>query len=390
MTNQERKEKRYQRRKKKRQENKKQFLCQMPTYEQIFTFENLWTSFWLCRKEVGWKPSIQIYQQNLSTELVKLLHDLYSPQGFISRGFIEFDLCERGKMRHIKSVDIRERVVQRCFCDYYLVPLLTRNLIYDNGASLKNKGITFSLKRLQKHLELYYKKYNTNEGYILLFDFSNFFGNIDHIKLYEIVDPLIQDEKCKKLYHHLIDAFGDVGLGLGSQVSQISAVAFPNKIDQILANYPGAESNARYMDDGYVILHTKKDAIECMNLLLSESNKLNIILNLKKIKICKINRSFIYLKKRFFLNKDGQVIIRLNRDNIYKHRRRIKKLFGLVDNKKIVLNDIKLCHKSWYGQIINKFHNRKAIYDIDKQVRRLLDEYNSNYAGNKCSIKENK
>ena len=382
MSNKERKEARYQRRKQKREEHKEQFLAEMPSYDEIFTFEHLWESFWLCRKEVGWKPSIQIYQQNLSTELVKLLHDLYSEEGFQSRGFIEFNICERGKMRHIKSVDIRERVVQRCFCDYYLVPLLTRNLIYDNGASLKDKGITFSLNRLKEHLEQYYEKYGTNEGYILLFDFSNFFGSIDHKELYKSVDALIQDEKCKKLYHHLVDAFGDVGLGLGSQVSQISAVAFPNKIDQILANYPNTESNARYMDDGYVILHTKEAAIECMNILLEEAAKLKITLNPKKIKICKLSRSFIYLKKRFFLNENGQAVLRLNRNNIYKHRRRVKKLFGLVDEGRLIPYDIELCHRSWYGQIIKRFKNRKSIYDIDQQIRRLLDEYNSNNADN--------
>lgn len=382
MTNQERREARYKRRKQKREEKKELFLANMPSYDEVFTFQNLWDSFWLCRKEVGWKPSIQIYQQNLSIELIKLLRDLYSEDGFISRGFIEFNICERGKMRHIKSVDIRERVVQRCFCDYYLVPLLTRNLIYDNGASLKNKGSTFSLNRLKEHLERYYKKYNSNEGYILLFDFSNFFGNINHEELYNIVDPLILDNRCKKLYHHLVDAFGDVGLGLGSQVSQISAVAFPNYIDHVLANFPYTESMARYMDDGYVILHTKEAALECMNLLLSNAEKLKITLNPKKIKICKLNRSFIYLKKRFFLNESGQAIIRLNRNNIYKHRRRIKKLFGLVEEGRIIPYDIELCHKSWYGQIINRFKNRKSIYDVDRQIRRLLDEYNANYASN--------
>lgn len=141
-------------------------------------------------------------------------------------------------MRHIKSVNIRERVVQRCFCDNYLIPLLTKNLIYDNGASLKDKGITFSLNRLIYHLKKYYKKHQNNEGWIVLYDFSNYFGNINHNKLYAIVDPLMLDNKCLKLYHHLIDVFGEVGLGLGSQVSQISAIIFPNQIDQILTHHP--------------------------------------------------------------------------------------------------------------------------------------------------------
>lgn len=387
MSSVERKEKRYQRRKEKRQEKIKNFLENAPSYEEVFTFEHLWNSFWLCRKEVSWKPSIQIYQQNLTSELVILLNELYSKDGFKSRGFIEFNICERGKMRHIKSVDIKERIVQRCFCDYYLIPLLTRNLVYDNGASLKNKGVSFTLDRLNIHLEQYYKKYNTNEGWILLYDFSNYFGNIDHEKLYKIVDALILDDKCKKLYHHLVDAFGSVGLGLGSQVSQVSAVIFPNIIDHKIANFKNTESSARYMDDGYVIFKNKEDAIECEKMLLEEADKLNIILNPKKIKICKINRSFIYIKKRFFLNDKGNSIMRLNRNNIFKHRRRINKLFGLMEQKKIQLEDIELSHKSWYGQV-KKYKNKKSVYNIDLQIRRLINGYNSNLSSDKCGIRK--
>lgn len=392
MSNKDRYEKRFQRRKLCRERNKEKFLNSLPSYKEIFTFENLWRSFWLCRKEVSWKPSIQIYQQNLTTELLKLLDELYSKQGFKSRGFIEFNICERGKMRHIKSVDIRERVVQRCFCDYYLIPLLTHNLIYDNGASLKDKGITFSLDRLKTHLEKYYKKYNTNEGWILLYDFSNYFGSIDHKELYKIVDPLIKDDKCLKLLHHLVDAFGDVGLGLGSQVSQILAVAFPNKIDQLLTNNFN-ESNARYMDDGYISFHNKEDALKCKGFLLKQAKNMKISLNPKKIKICKLGRTFIYLKKRFFLNQKGNVIIKLNKNNIYKHRRKIKKIFKLMNQNKLTLKDIELSHKSWKGQVIKRYKNRKSIYNIDSQIRRLLNGYqyiNSNNGGYRSSIRKSK
>lgn len=371
-----RREKRYQNRVKIRQLKKEKFLNNLPSFEQIFTYENLYESFWLCRKEVSWKPSIQIFQQNLNLEIIKLLKILHSDQGFKPKGFIEFNICERGKIRHIKSVNIQERVVQRCFCDNFLVPLLTHCLIYDNGASLKGKGIDFHLNRMKRHLEEYFKKYHTNEGWILLYDFSNYFGNIDHEKLYNIVDPLVKDNQCLKLFHRLIDPFGNTGLGLGSQVSQISAVVFPNMIDQKISNFYKTENYARYMDDGYCIFKTKEDAKEALKILLAETKKLNIQINSNKIQICKINKSFIFLKKRFFLNKKGKAIMRLNKNNIYKHRRRIYKLFNLIKLNKLVLFDVELSHKSWYGQVL-KFKNKKSVYDINKQIRRLLNECSS-------------
>lgn len=375
MTNAERKEKRFQRRKAIRLAKKEKFLNNMPTYDEVFTYEHLWSSFWLCRQDVSWKPSIQMYQQNLNLEIVKIMNELKSDQGFHSRGFIEFNICERGKMRHIKSVDIRERVVQRCFCDYYLVPLLTRNLIYNNGASLKNKGVAFSLNRLKQALKQYYKKYHTNEGYIVLYDFSNYFGNIDHKKLYNMIDPLIKDEKCKKLFHHLIDVFGDNGLGLGSQVSQVSAVSFPNKLDQTFMNLPIVENYARYMDDGYIITHTKRDAEKSIQILIEQCKKLNIILNPKKIRICKLNHYFTYIKKRFCLTKSGKSIMKLNRNNIFKHKRRINKLLKLVKKNKLTKADVILSHKSWYGQVKNKYYNRKAIYNIHLEILKLIENF---------------
>jgi hypothetical protein len=372
MTSEERKRARYQRRKARREQKHLDFLYSLPTYEEIFTFENLWEAFWKCREEVSWKPSIQIFQQNLSFEIVSLIQELQSPTGFQSDGFIEFNICERGKMRHIRSVNIRERVVQRCFCDNYIVPLLSHNLIYDNGASLKNKGLVFSIKRLEKQLKDFYKTYNTNEGYILLYDFSNFFGNIDHTLLYERIDPLLLDERCKKLFHHLVDAFGEVGLGLGSQVSQVSAIAFPNDLDHLFKDQLHCKWYGRYMDDGYVIFRTKDELNHYVQNLFECCEKLKITLNPKKIRVCKINRSFKFLKKRFFLADDGQVCIRLNRENIYKHRRRMVKLKGLEERDKLKHENVCLAHKSWMGQV-KKYHSKQAVHSVDLQIRRILN-----------------
>lgn len=386
MNSHERKELRYQRRQQKRTQKRQKFLQSLPSYEEVFTFQNLYNAFWACRKEVSWKPSIQIYQHNITTEITKMLNQLHSEQGFRSDGFIEFNICERGKMRHIRSVNIKERVVQRCFCDNYLVPLLTHNLIYDNGASLRHKGVTFSLNRMKKHLQKYYKKHKTNQGYILLFDFSNYFGSISHEILYQQFDPLMLDEKCRKLFHHLVDVFGDVGLGLGSQVSQVSAVAFLNKMDHFFENQSCVDGYARYMDDGYVIVQNLQAAQECKEKLFEFAKQLGVSLNEHKIKIIKLTKTFTFLKKRFLLTPIGKVVVRLNYKNVFKHRKRIKKLYCLTEKGVLTITDLQLSHLSWKGQVIKRYNSRKAVYDIDKQIRRLLNGSNSNHASYKCSI----
>lgn len=47
-------------------------------------------------------------------------------------------------MRHIRSIHISERVVQRTLCDKVINPTLKPSFIYDNGASTENKGIDFA------------------------------------------------------------------------------------------------------------------------------------------------------------------------------------------------------------------------------------------------------
>ena len=147
MNSAERHEVRYQRRKAKRIEKRKIIQEKYCVFEKVFSFDNLYESYKKCCKGVNWKTSTQSYKANALLNIYKAWNDLMNGS-YRSKGFIEFDITERGKPRHIKSVHISERVVQKCFCDYSLNPLLKRYFIYDNGASIKHKGIDFAMNRL--------------------------------------------------------------------------------------------------------------------------------------------------------------------------------------------------------------------------------------------------
>jgi len=62
--------------------------------------------------------------------------------------FKQITIKERGKDRKITPIHINDRVIQKVLCDYLLTPLFTPKLIYDNGASLPNKGVSFTRKRV--------------------------------------------------------------------------------------------------------------------------------------------------------------------------------------------------------------------------------------------------
>ena len=60
-----------------------------------------------------------------------------------------------------------------------LLPAVKRKIIYDNGASIKGRGISHSRKQFEVHLHKYYAEHGNN-GYILFGDFTKFYDNIIH------------------------------------------------------------------------------------------------------------------------------------------------------------------------------------------------------------------
>lgn len=272
-----------------------------------------------------------------------------------SRGFIEFDLWDRGKMRHIRSIHISERVVQRTLCDKVVNPTLKPSFIYDNGASTENKGIDFALNRLTCHLQRHYRKHG-QDGYVLLFDFSNYFANAQHWPVSRELAKRIHDVRIRALANECLDNFGPVGYGLGSQISQTAALMLPNKLDHFIKEKLGIKGYARYMDDGYLI-HTSKEYLQkCLVQMQEVCASLGIILNTKKTKIKRRK-----LKKFKLWNEVGRVV----------------KIGGKFIRKVFPLSDICGAYESWRGHMKrgNSFH---AVQRMDLYFKKLFGFHPNN------------
>lgn len=181
------------RRKQRRYEKRRAAIAEYDNYERMCTCNALFKAARLSGNSIRWKASVQRYFMSWLRNIIILREKLLAEED-VTMGFIEFDLFERGKKRHIKSVHFKERVAQRSLCDNALVPVLSRSLIYDNGASLEGKGISFARSRLKQHLHQYYRRTGGNEGYILLMDFSGYFDNILHEPVYEMLDAAFEDK----------------------------------------------------------------------------------------------------------------------------------------------------------------------------------------------------
>lgn len=371
MTSKERHEQRYLRRKASREKKKREQNKYTPTFDDVFTYKNLYDAFEKCKSGVMWKSSVQGYRANLPINVYELYTQLKDGT-YRSRGFEEFTIKERGKIRHIKSVHISERCVQRCLCDNYLVPLLSRSLIYDNGATIENKGTDFTIRRLKTHLQKHYRKYG-NEGYLAVLDFSDYFNSISHEKLYEMIDPKIHDRKLKGLIHHFINNFGQNGLGLGSQVSQICAVSFPDGIDHMIKDELQVKGYGRYMDDSYIISNDLDIIKNCISRIKEKCIELGITLKPSKIKIYRLSITFTFLKKKTTLTSTGKIIMRISRNTVCTERRRLKKLKRMLGCGKVTYQNITQSYQSWRNNAM-KYKAYRTVKEMDRLYDRLFTQ----------------
>ena len=170
-----------------------------------------------------------------------------------------------------------------------------------------------------------------------------------------------------KLYEAFVEAFGEVGLGLGSEISQISAVFVASPIDHYLKDTLGIKGDGRYMDDGYII-HESMDVLrKCLAKLRELTEKMGLKLNEKKTKIVRLTRQFRFLKMRIYLSETGAVVRRLARENITKRRRQLRKFRAKLEAGKMTLKSIVESFVSWLGHA-----KRARSYKTIKAMRKLF------------------
>ncbi|WP_130811396.1 RNA-directed DNA polymerase [Olsenella sp. Marseille-P4559] len=339
------------------------------TLEQVADVDNLYRCARACSGGVCWKASVQRYMARCLPNVRRARDDLLLGKD-IRRGFFEFDICERGKMRHITSVHFSERVIHKAINRYALVPAIIPTVTAGCSANIKGRGTEYALRRLKRQLARHYQKHG-REGYILLVDFSNYFGNIDHDAAKRFVDRCLDDERLKRLVYAQIDAHGSRGLGLGSEPNQVLAVALPSPIDHMLLRTPCVLASGRYMDDTYCIALDKADLHAVMEDIRQECDKLGIVINEKKTRIVKLSRGFTYLKKRFEYGKNGKVIVRPCRAAVTRERRKLKKLAVFVERGEMTREQAVQSYQSWRSSML-KLDARRTVRSMDALFSQLF------------------
>lgn len=379
-------------------------------YNKLTDLNLLYDSYIASMKGSFWKKEPQKFSIDFLSEIIKLKNELEN-HTYKTLDGSEFTLNERGKIRHIHASRMRDRVVRHALCDGELNDALSPYLIYNNGASQKGKGISFTRKMFEKDLHNFWLKHHTNDGYIGFIDFSKFYDNVRHDKVKELVLPKLSEEgrwifnevlktmevdvsymtdeeysQCLETKFDSLWYYKNIpksmrtgekmmakGLGIGDQVSQSIGIFFPTLIDNYVKIVRGCKWYGRYMDDMYIVCKNKEELISIINGIIEITQKIGMYINHKKTKIIKLSNQYKFLQIKYSLNKKGKVIKKINPKSVTRERRRIKAYKRLFDLGKLPYKDIENACRSWMGEY-SKIMSKKQIQHIKDLYFKFFDK----------------
>ena len=358
-----------------------------------------------------------------STQLFEMNHLLYTAmiQQSLKDGTYKpsagnnFLIRERGKPRYITSNTMADKTVNHIICDDILTPALQRYLIYDNGASQKGKGVDFHRRRFEAHLHKFFMRHGTNDGFILLGDFSGYYANILHGKCKDVLAHFLtrsvdnpaelsmtldllskifktfridvsrfSDEQIQAFMTGKItqminfradpatltgEKFLDKSVGIGNQASQNIGIIYPYRFDNFAKIVSGIKGYGRYTDDFYAISDNRAELLKLLEGLREIARDFGLIINERKTRIVKLSSFYRHLQNGYSLTETGRVIRKINPKSITRERRKLKAYKRLLDAGKITYSEIENIFKSWLGGNYKRMSHRQIYNMTDLYIR---------------------
>jgi len=347
-----------------------------------FNFNNLSLGYVMdmCKKTsngVRWKESTTIF------EYYRLLNSCDILKEFTNNNIdlmptYDFTIHERGKIREVKAHHIVDRTKLKVVTQMRLIPITKPYIFRKNSASQVGKGTLFAIQECKKDMLSACRNFN-GKFYVVTYDFSNFFGSLDHEIILNLLhkygfgdDDFYIMKKYLDLYNN--DECAGVGVGIGGEPSQQIAIIYPEQLDRSLKYSNNVYRSGRYMDDGYCICPTKEDALKTLALIESVSHDLKLTLNYKHTHIYNMSNGDVvpFLKKRFSIdtNRNNRIVVRLCKKNIQRERRRINEQQTQFYTSKMTIDEIVQSFMSWRSYII-EFDSYKTLCEISN----LLSKY---------------
>lgn len=339
----------------------------MTDFERVIDFNNMYKAYRKAKCGKGYKKSSAKFGIMALDGINKLIQQLKDKTYTLSP-YQEFKVYEP-KERVIKTTSFKDKVVQHSLCDNVILPKLQNVFIYDNCAGQKGKGTLFGLNRLSEQMEEFYTRYRQS-GYILKCDISKFFYNIPHETLKDIVGYYFTDKNIQWLCNLFIDSTEGKGIPLGNQINQGFALLYLDGMDKLIKGELGMEFYGRYMDDFYLIHHSKEYLKYCLEVITEFLKTLDLELN-GKTQIFPFKNGVSYLGFHTYVTSDGKVIRKLKNQNKRNAQKKYLRMAKLVKSGKLSKEKFNASYNAWKNHISHG-NCYKLGQITDKKINEIL------------------
>lgn len=337
--------------------------CAALTISDAARLDNIHEAARDAAKGVRWKASVQRYMIHSLRNSLYARRDLLAGND-IRKGFVRFHVIERGKDRAIAAPRFSERVIQKAVTRAVMAPAVWPTLTPGCAANMRGRGTDYALMRLKGQLAEHYRRHGV-EGYVLLMDFSDYFGTIDHGTALDLVRRTLTDPAAVEFMRLQIEANGRIGLGLGSEPNQALTVAIPSPLDHLGERWRGIEASGRYMDDSYFIALDKETLWRFLDAARALCSSLGITINERKTRVVKLTRGFTFLKKRFRFTGSGRIVVTPIPKSLARERRKLRIHARMVAEGSMTLEQAYVSYMSFRGSLERKRGDGRPRFRMD-------------------------
>ena len=310
-----------------------------------------------CHRGVGYKNSVSRYHMLALSKNYDTLQELINGKYKTQKGD-SFEIFEP-KHRTVTSTKYKDRIPQTSFVLNYIYPKVISKLIDNNFSCIKDRGVDAAREEFKRILRLH-----TPNDYVLKADLKGYFESIDHEKLFEVMSEYINDIWAMEYYQDVINSNEqEIGITLGSEINQLSAVAFLNKLDHMLDD----GDYERYMDD-FVYVGTKNECEEVLKIIEKITSSLGLTLSKKKTYIQPLKQPVKFLGFTFLLHDTGKVTMKRCKDKLNNEKRKLRRM-----KKKNIPFDKIMEHYTCVRAVMKK-GSRSGVVKLDRYFNNLFAE----------------
>lgn len=352
------------------------FICArlnfIMSYEQVISFDSLYKGLKQSCRNVRWKDSTVGYEGNALKNTYRLRQSLLNGKYKIDR-YQHFTIYEP-KRREIVATRLKDRQFQRSLCDNGLYEQITKSFITDNCACLRGRGVDYTLNRMTAHLRRYYNA-NGCDGWVLKCDIRHYFQSIRHDIAKAAIRKRVIDSQIAERACEIVDSFGEIGLGLGSQVSQLVALAVLDDFDHFVKERLRVKHYVRYMDDFILVHHDKEFLQNCRKEIEGFLNSIGLQLNDKTV-LHPLRQGVKLLQWRFIVTNTGAIIRKMAKKKQGKERRKLKRLYIKEKSGDYAAGTAHESLVSWLANAArgDTYHERVKMINYFKELEATYNE----------------